>query len=287
MINGVRILDRSTFSMSYNEYIALLSSGRVLGMFDQAWDFATATYSLIDAGMYENTFIALPLVYDPEYVDGKIIEEHYLTGGAMGMSGFGISVTCPYPERLVQMMDTFLSDEWQILFQWGVEGEDYYVENGRMLMTEEQYAHLSDPEWKSENKAEAVWLSCPAKQGTMDNGNSWDPEKQPELYYRQLNEYDQQFLAACGKRTPGEFFNPPLRLAPYGEAWQISIDPIYDAYSKFRELQSALLPTVILCDPSELDDNWNAFTERIRSCCTAYSEYMQEEVLKLVKEATE
>ena len=287
-INGAYpMIDRNTFSMNYEQYIDELSKGTVLGMFDQTWDFTAASDTLNAAGMYENTYLALPLVHDPEYVDGKTIEEHYLNGSVMNKDrGFGISVTCPYPERMVRMMETFLSDDWQKLFQWGVEGEDYTVKDGRMLMTQEQYQRRAESGWKLANKADAIWASCPKKQGTMDDGSAWDPANQPEIYFEQMDDYDKEFLSACGKKTPAEFFNPPIELAPYGEAWQIDKTPIEVEYSDFKQIQDEQLPKIIMCDPSELDERWEMFVEEIDYSCRVYSEFMQKKVLKLVEQAT-
>ena len=95
--------------------------------------------------MDKNTYVALGFVYDPEYVDGKEIEEHYVNGSLPNVRrGFGISVSCQYPERIVAMWEEMLSERWAIINNWGIEGEDYYVEDGRLQMTEEQYAIRSD-----------------------------------------------------------------------------------------------------------------------------------------------
>ena len=280
------LINKDTFVMNYDQYIAALSNGTVLGMFDQTWDFGTATDSLTASKMYENTYLALPLVYDPEYVDGQVIEEHYLNGTVMNKDrGFGISVSCQYPERMVQLFETLLSDEWQKLLQWGIEGEDYYVENGRMLMTREQYEQRSDAQWKRANRALAIWESAPKKQGTMDDGNAWDPANQPEIYFDQMSEYDKDFLEKCGKRTPAEFFNPPIELAPYGEAWQIDKTPIDVDYNDYLNIQDRWLPTIITCDESEIDANWDAFVAEITPSAEIYTKFMQEEVLKLVEQA--
>ena len=280
------LINKDTFVMNYDQYIAALSNGTVLGMFDQTWDFGTATDSLTASKMYENTYLALPLVYDPEYVDGQVIEEHYLNGTVMNKDrGFGISVSCQYPERMVQLFETLLSDEWQKLLQWGIEGEDYYVENGRMLMTREQYEQRSDAQWKRANRALAIWESAPKKQGTMDDGNAWDPTNQPEIYFDQMSEYDKDFLEKCGKRTPAEFFNPPIELAPYGEAWQIDKTPIDVDYNDYLNIQDRWLPTIITCDESEIDANWDAFVAEITPSAEIYTKFMQEEVLKLVEQA--
>ncbi len=204
------LIDQSTFTDSYDAYIAKISSGIVLGMFDQTWDFGTATQALTDAKMYENTYVALGLVYDPEYVDGAEIEEHYVNGSLPNVRrGFGISVNCQCPERIVAMWEEMLSDEWQLLFNWGVEGEDYYIEDGRLLMTEEQYANLSNNEWKLENKADGIFTNSPKKQGWIMNdiqvgdkvvkaGNCWEPGNQDEIVFGLMNDYDKEFLAAYG-----------------------------------------------------------------------------------------
>ena len=282
------LIREETFHWNHDQYMEALSGGSVLGMFDQNWNMSAANDALYMSVKFEQTYLALPLVYDPEYVDGREIEEHYVNYDVMNKDrGFGISITCPYPERLIAMMDTFLSDEWQLLFQWGIEGEDYYVdENGRMRMTLEQFlAQAADSEWKLANKALAIWEGCPKKEGTMDDGNAWAPMEQPEIYYDQMTDYDKEFLAACGKKLPIDFFNPPLELAPYGEAWQIDKDPIDMDYMDFEQIEDQRLPEIIMCDPAELDVLWDDFTDEISHSAAVYSEFMQEEILKLVEKA--
>ncbi|MBR6570752.1 MAG: hypothetical protein IKK75_09910, partial [Clostridia bacterium] len=262
-------------------------AGTVLGMFDQTWDFGTATAALETAGMYKNTFCALPLVYDESYGFGKI-EEQYLNGAVPNKDrGFGISVNCEYPERMVNLFENLLSDKWQKLLQWGIEGEDYYVENGRMLMTTEQYNNRQDASWKMANTAATIWESAPKKQGTQDDGNAWAHSDQPENYFALMSEYDKGFLTAYGYQKPADFFNAPCTLAPYGEAWQIDKTPIQDDYDKFNLIQDQWLPKIIMsADQAELDANWDAFIAEINPYCEVYTNYMQAEVLKLVEQAT-
>lgn len=279
------LINKDTFVMNYDQYIAALSSGTILGMFDQGWDFGTATAALQSAEMYENTFLGLPLVYDESYGYGKI-EEHYVNGTVMNKDrGFGISVNCAYPERLVQLLDSLLSDEWQKILQWGIEGEDYYVENGRMLMTKEQYEIRNDANWKRANQALAIWESAPKKQGVMDDGNAWAPSDQAEMYFGLMNEYDLAFYANCGVKVPGDFFDKTLALAPYGEAWQIDKGPISIEYADFNAIQDKRLPELIMASPDEFDAMWDAFVEEINPSCQVYTDFMQAEVLKLVKQA--
>ena len=283
---GVIIPD--SFTMDEDTYKSDLAKGTVIGMFDQTWAFNDCTASLLNQGKYEDTYLALPLVYDPEYVDGKVIEEHYINGTVMNKDrGFGISINCKYPERLVKLLDALLSDEWQIILHWGFEGEDwYYDENGRMNMTKEQYDHRNDAQWKRANMAEPLYDGIPKKEGTMDNGNAWDPSVQDEIYYASnLTDYDKEFMAKCGVEAWEDFFNKPLECAPYGEAWQIDKGPIDEEYQTWCLLQEQWLPKVIMADPDKLDETWDEFIEVINPTSKIYTDFMQVEVLKLVEKA--
>ena len=280
------LINQDTFVMTYDQYIANLSSGTVLGMFDQTWDFGPATDALNTAKMYENTYIALPLVYDESYGFGTISEQ-YLNGSVPNKDrGFGISVSCEYPERMIALFEALLSDEWQKILQWGIEGEDYYVENGRMLMTEEQYTRRSDATWKMSNMASTIWESAPKKQGRQDDGNTWAPGDQAEIYQSTMSQYDKDFLAAYGFERPADFFNPPCELAPWGEAWQIDSAPIVDDNNDFLACQDRWLPKIIMsANDAEFDANWAAFVEEIAPYAAVKTQFMQEEVLKLVEKA--
>ena len=121
----------------------------------------------------------------------------------------------------------------------------------------------------------------------MDDGNAWTPIEQREIYYDQMTNYDKEFLAACGKELPVDFFNPPIEPAPYGEAWQIDKDPIDMDYMDFEQIEDERLPEIIMCDPAELDAAWDDFTEEIAYSAGVYTDYMQQEILKLVEKAAE
>lgn len=286
------IISPDTFVMSFDQYIAQLSSGIVLGMFDQAWDFGDATNALLNDGKYENTYVALGLIYDDDDVEGLLpegwtIEEHYLNGSLPNLDrGFGISVSCKCPERIIAMWERMLDDDWQLLLNWGVEGEDFSIEDGRLTMTAEQYANTQDVEWQRHNKARAFFESSPKRQGWILDGdlagNCWEVGNQDEIVFGLMNDYDKEFLSAYGYSKFADFVNPPIELAPYGEAWQIDKAPIDKDYQDFLNIQDTQLPAVIMASPEEFDAKWDAFVEAINPSCEVYSNFMHEEVLKLV-----
>ena len=286
------LINKDTFVMNYDQYIAAISSGTVLGMFDQAWDFGSATSALIDAKMFENTYVALGPVYSEEDVAGIQmpsenwkIEEHYLNGSLPNVRrGFGISVNCKCPERIIAMWEEMMSDEWQLIFNWGIKDEDYYVdENGRLNMTEEQYNNTQDANWKLANKAEAFFQSSPKKQGWILDGefagNCWEPGNQDEIVFGLMNEYDKEFLSKYNYSKWADFVNPPIELAPFGEAWQIDYTPVDVDHTDFCAIQDKDLPEIIMCDPAEFDAKWDAFIAEIEPSAKAFEDYMQEHVV--------
>ncbi len=285
------LIPQDTFVMNYDQYIAKLSSGTILGMFDQTWNFQTAIDALNTAKMHDSTYQGLPIVFDPEYVDGKEITEHYLNGTVINVNrGFGISVNCKYPERLVAMIDRLLSDDWQRLLTWGIEGEDYYVDNGRFLRTAEQRDNANNAVWRNANTARCLWESLPKKQGVGDDGNYWDPNRQPEIYFDLMYEYDKEFLSGYGYKIPLDFFNDPIELAPYGEAWQIDVtvnQDADDAKTAFQDVQRRDLPQIIMADEADFDTKWEEFVKNVEDIpISDFIDFMQAEILKLVEKNT-
>ena len=157
------------------------------------------------------------------------------------------------------------------------------IEDNRLLMTEEQYANTNNSSWKLENKADGIFTNSPKKQGYILEGdlagNCWEPGNQPEILFGLMNDYDKEFLAAYGYKKFGDFVNPPIELAKYGEAWQINYDPVDKEHTKFLQVQDQRLPEMIMCDPAEFDAKWDAFVEEIGPSAKAFEDYMQQAVL--------
>ena len=94
-----------------------------------------------------------------------------------------------------------------------------------------------------------------------------------------MNDYDKEFLGHYGYSKWADFVNPPIELAPYGEAWQIDYTPVDVAHQDFCDIQDRMLPEVIMCDPAEFDAKWDAFVEEITPSAKVFQDYMQEHVV--------
>jgi len=259
-MNARGLVDRESFTQTLDQYLAKLATGRVLGMYDQRWSFGNAHDSLVSQGRDERTWVSTMPVYEgktPYYADRDVMNIN---------QGFGVSVSCKYPDKAVAFLNTMLSEEWQKILSWGIEGEDYHVDaNGRFYRTPEQREQQKDLVWRSKNKLEALMDQLPKHQGTFSDGNAFSPGDQPEEFFETLSDYDKNFLNAYGKKTWRDFLNQPPENSVYYPCWNIYLDEDAQTVSQqLTDLALQYLPKAILADPSEFDAIWDEYVSAIR-----------------------
>lgn len=270
------LIEADTFVQNYDEYLARLSTGRVLGMFDQGWQFQTAADSLVSQGLEQYTWVPFGITYDesivPYYRDRPVPNYN---------RGFGVSIDCENPEAYIQLAEQLLSDRWQKILNWGIEGEDYLVdENGMFYRTPDQRANLEDTNYKLSNKAEAVWSSMPKLQGTFDDGNACDSNTQPKEYFDKLKDIDREVLEGYGHDFYSEFLGDAPENRKDYPAWQIALGDGTDAAmadTQISELQVKNLPSMILGPVEEFDAAWEDYAAMYDSVnVDAYLEVVNE-----------
>ena len=91
------IVDPESFTQTYDEYIAKLSTGRVLGMVDQWWDFSFSINDVFkqqDTEKYGYNYIPCPLT-----IEKGMENQWYTSGGEKNVaSGIAITTACDDPE---------------------------------------------------------------------------------------------------------------------------------------------------------------------------------------------
>ncbi|MHA0857357.1 type 2 periplasmic-binding domain-containing protein [Paenibacillus sp. CMAA1364] len=282
-MNNIGLINKETFVQNYDQYLAKVSSGTVLGMFDQHWNFSSAEESLQTQGKDERTYIGLPLVFD----EGT--KEYYRDLQPINLNnGFGISVNAKDPVKIIKLFDELISEEWQTILSWGIEGEDYFVNaEGRYERTEEQRVASVDATWQLSNKAKALYANMPKFEGTFSNGNASDPAGQSEEFYASLKPYDKKVLDAYGYKTFVDFFTAPPANPVYYPAWQI--DLIEGSEAKISDTQrnavsTKYLPKAILSSPNEFEDVWSEYTSEIgKANIPAYEKRMNEQIQWRIK----
>lgn len=260
-MNAKGLIDREAFTQTLDQYLAKLATGRVLGMYDQRWSYGNAYDSLVAANRDERTWVSTMPVYEgkaPYYADREVMNIN---------QGFGVSISCKQPEVAVSFLNTMLSEKWQKILSWGIEGEDYLVgQDGKFTRTEEQRASRRDLVWRASNRLEALLDLLPKHQGTFSDGNAYGPDDQPEEFFATLRDYDKNFLTAYDKKTWRDFLNQPPDNPVYYPAWNIPLPDGSDAQMAERQMRDTAmqyLPRAILADPADFESIWNEYTEAL------------------------
>ncbi|MEF2966782.1 sugar ABC transporter substrate-binding protein [Paenibacillus sp. M1] len=262
-MNALGIIDKETFTQNFDQYMAKISSGAVLGMFDQHWNFQDAENALITQKKDNRTYVGLPLVFD----EGT--KDHYKDRPALNLNnGLGITVNASEEQavRIIKLLDTLMQEDWQKILSWGIEGEDYIVENGRFMKTQEQRDVFTDATWKLANKADAYFKFAPKMEGLFSDGNATDAAAQPEEMLAALREYDKNFLDQYGFNTYVDFFSPAPENDIAYPAWSVDLVDGSEAKivnTKQNELSTKYLPKAILASPAEFDGVWDEYVKEI------------------------
>ena len=263
------IVDPQSFTQTYDEYIAKLSTGAVLGMIDQWWDFAFTVNDVFkQQGLDEKGCNYVPLGLTIE----KGMENQWHTeGGTLNnLSGIAITVDCKDVDKAFQFIDTLLSEEMQVLRFWGVEGVDYNVdENGVFYRTEEMRNKASDTTYKADHMCTYSYFPS-YSHGTLSDGkNAVIPGDQTSEFYESLAEPVKKCFEAYGVKTYPQligstdkhgiwfpmysYSNNMTTETPGGMAWQ-----------KMGETKHEWLPQVVMAD--DFEAKWTEYMDAYSKC---------------------
>lgn len=253
-------VDPESFTQNFDQYTAKIATGTVLGMHDQYWNFQTATQALEGAGMDERTYVPLMPVYEgaePYYADRDVMNTN---------QGFGVSVSSKQKEAALTFLDLMLSEPWQKVLAWGIEGEDYEVDDkGMFYRTEQQRINYKDLTWRSSNRLTALLDLLPKRNGQYSDGNAYEPDAQPSEFYDTLTDYDKKFMEKYGKKTWREFVNSPPDNPVYYPCWNITLsDEANEVNQQLNDAAVQFLPKAIKGSTSDFESNWTKYTDTIK-----------------------
>ncbi|MBE6054400.1 MAG: extracellular solute-binding protein [Clostridium sartagoforme] len=275
------IVDPETFTSSYDQYISKLSTGRVLGMVDQGWQFQTAEQSLVQQGLDERTWVPLGLTIDPNVTSNYRNRPAINAGG-----GLGISVSCKDVEGALQVINDLLDDEVMALRYWGEKDVDYKVdENGLFYRTEEQRNNNKNQDWVTENLC--MYTYMPQFRGLLESldNNAVLPSEQPKEFYDSLSAVDKNILDKYGYEKFTDFMpEPPEKNHPwfpiYSFAGTLTAEtPAGIAMQKMDEIKKQWLPKVVMSSTSDFESTWNEYqtTLTTEADVKAYEEALTKE----------
>ena len=282
------IVDPESFTQTYDEYIAKLSTGRVLGMIDQWWDFAyTAGDAIKQAGLDAQGCDYIPL---PITIDESVKNQWHCSGGVLNVSdGLAITTSCEDVEAALQFVDDLLSQDIHNLRFWGVEGVDYNVDdNGEFYRTEEQRTRAVDTAYKASHTC--TYSYFPQYSGTSDDGiNANKPDGQANEFFDGLNDDVKEAFSAYGAETYVDMIGTNEAPGAWYPMWSYSNSFTTDteggmAWNKIGEIKHEYLPQVVMA--KDFDVAWAEYMDAYNSCDPgAFIGELQTELDKRMEEA--
>lgn len=257
------IIEAETFTESYDQYISRISTGAVLGFFDQQWNFASGENVLKTDGKDNRTYVSVPLT-------NPGVKDSYLdapTNTITGNNGLGITTKCKNPDRLLKFYDWLLQPSVQNYLQWGEEGTDYTVTaDGGKVLTAERRAINNDTAKKRDMTGDTLWQYTPKLQGLYDDGTPCGPGDSKDEYLASQSDYDKNFLASYKIQYPAQLLSEPAARPAYYPVWSMTIQDGSDAKvanTKLVDICRKYYPQLVLCSPSDYDKLWDEFLKQV------------------------
>ena len=259
------LINPETFTRTHDQFMSVISQGRVLAVFSQQWAFGDGEQVLIADNRIDRTYVPLGLTFDRDEPYPYNKQTH---SGIIGGNGGGISVKCKDADRALKFLDTLVIPEVQTLLAWGIVDEDFYVtEDGRYRRTPEQKALADDPDWRRDNTGWLIIQSFPTIEGRLPNGNAAGPGDQPEEKIANMFEYDREFYSHYTLPNGASFsqradFLPLFTHPGYSEIWAMlsTMDaeaPERQTFDKITDIQMRYLPGIIMSD--DFDAAWEKY----------------------------
>ncbi|MDR2701590.1 MAG: ABC transporter substrate-binding protein [Spirochaetaceae bacterium] len=264
-MNAEGILDPESFTQKEDIWKAKIAAGRVLGLAYPLWGYGEARSSLIKDGMADRTYAYLPIMADGRY-KCVALKDYGFSGGW----GIAISSSCKDPERAFEFLDWMCSEEAQILVNWGIEGINYRIVDGkRIVPDEEQRMAETDPDYGRKTGVGRWAYPFPMRgPAYIDSTGNYITKDSPErIRNQEYLDVEKETLAAYGAEMWTDLFpsTESLGVSKHGAAWQYTLPP--DANAKLTEADNYMknaLANLVLGKPANFEDSWQKIVQDLR-----------------------
>lgn len=257
------ILDPNFATQTDDDYIAKVASGRVVAITDAEWHYSQCEATLVADGKVDQTYVGLPVTLREDQVEKALLYQ----GTTVGW-GIGITKSCEDPVRAIKFLDYLCSDEGQILYHWGIEGENYFLDDdGQPYRTDEEVAKAqSDPDY-AKNTGIDNYTGFPIY-GTgsySEDGFPYTPTTK-ESVIANYNTAEKEGCEAMGFEMLTDMFAQPeeFDLLPYSALWA------YQQPQELAEKQTILdeiaWPGLVKCvtgTEDAFDANWESMVQEL------------------------
>lgn len=264
-MNDIGLLDPESFTQTEDTYIAKLSSGRVLGIADQDWNYQDADKALKADGKEWKTYAPLPVTLNENY-KSQGLKDYGFAGGW----GISISSTSEHQEEAFEFLDWMASEEAQILVNWGIEGENYDVVDGkRVLQDDDREQRKTDAKYAEKTGVGQYIYPFPQwGNGAVDsNGDSITPDTQDDIIAT-YTDAENEVLSEYGMESWIDWFpsTEELGISNHGAAANYTIPNNSDLQiiqQKADDYTEQKITQAILGKPADFDKAWDEIQDKL------------------------
>lgn len=261
------MLDPNIFTQTEDQEHANIASGRVLAFFDERWSITEQLQSLENQKLYDEMPIAISVTFN-----GGNKEAYNGIQEISTSQGICISSSCKDPVGAFKFLDAMCSEKIQKLVEWGIEGKDYTVKNGKMTLSAEQIAKIDDTDY-AKKEGVGYWWAFPHPNLDADtkysDGNYINPQDTPEYVASKYKPYEKEVLSAYKVKTFADMFNKPIN-SKFGYGWDISVPDsmteVKKSTQKASELTNKYLPKLIFASAGQFETVWNNYKKDMEAC---------------------
>lgn len=281
------ILDSEFATQTHDDYIAKISSGRILAIFDSDWDYVDAEKVLKAENRYEKTYAGIPFTMDEDTRCASLMYQGLTIG-----QGVGITASCENPIAAIKFLDYICSEEGQILVQWGIENVNYLVDaDGHRYRTQEEIAYAdSDKDYAKKTGVGFHQYPFPRYgDGVEDStGNTYTTRSKNSV----IAEYNEEEKAACeawGVELLVDIFPQAeeFGIPKYAAVWAVT-KPVgfTELETKLDEITWTFLIQGIVAPEEEFDDIYDEMLAELENAGLKEAEQMLTDIVKKMPKAS-
>ena len=286
-MNAKGLVDRTGFTDNYDQFLAKISAGRLLGQSVQGWQFMwSADAANRAANGNIRTMAPLPVVFDTS------ITPHYRNLPIPNLlRGVGISVSAKDPVRIIRYFNDLLAEDVQKTIHWGIEGQHWQKNaQGVPYRTPEQRENWRNRAWQEENRLLLLGDVTPKIQGSFSDGYPYDltyyyPEREASLLPEDIELFKAYDVTSYNELMDK---NPPPN-NPWFPTWSMATppdgSPAQLAITRMEQTMKQRLPQMILAAPADFDRLWDAYVAEMNGNGLAtYEKFMQDSLNQRIKD---
>lgn len=271
------IVDPDFADQTYDQYIAKISTGAVLGLCDDYWDFGYSIMGPFSVEQKGPSGSIVPSEIGCDYIPLGLVmksgtkNQWYSTDYALNTSsGIGITTSCSNPDLAFKFLNDLLSQEIHDLRFWGVLGEDYLVDsNGMYYRTQEMRDKWNRDAYRAKHVCEYSYM--PQWRGiSRDGKNCMKPQDQGSEYKATLPAPVAKCFDAYGVNNYVEMIGSDMSdRGPWFPLWSwsnglVDSEPAGEAWGLMGKCKHKWLPELV--KSGDFEKTWKDYAAEYKDC---------------------